>query len=226
MKSLEEKLALLYPFSIKEGEYEWIVNKMKKLVKDYHAEPYFDRHMRESIDDLLSGEYDIAPKMLDDLVVAAVVYELYRRDPTYFDFVKPGNVADTALETFDYLLNQGKAREVYRRFEEFLEKPLSQVPEFQRLVEFLDKYAFTPYKEGIKHYDPELWRKLLDRNGTILGDGIAIYTEIKNGGIGSKRDRYEYRRLMDKFENELLPDFAKVIAKKTEEYLKKLGVME
>ena len=178
------------------------------------------RYMKKRIEDVLSGKRDINNKRFDALATAAVVYELYRRDPTYFDFVKPGNVADVAVETFDYLLNQGKAREVYRRLEEFLEKPLSQVPEFQKLVEFIDKYGFTPYKEGIGKYDPDLWKKLIDGNGGIIEDGFTVYTELNNGG---KRDRYEYQRLRDKIQEELLPAFAKVIAKKTEEYLKKLG---
>jgi len=93
--------------------------------------------LRERIDEVLSGERDINSKKFDALATAAVVYELYKRDPTYFDFVKPGNVADVAVETFDYLLNQGKAREVYRRFRRVPREtfePSSRVPENRRVL--------------------------------------------------------------------------------------------
>jgi len=49
----------------------------------------------------------------------------------------------------------------------------------------------------------------------MITEGIAICLDFK--------DKYEFQRLVSKFEEELLPAFAKVIAKKTEEYLKKLG---
>ena len=211
---LDEKLALLYPRSVKRGKYHRIFDQIKDITKNYHYVPNFDRYMRERIDEVLSGERDINSKKFDALATAAVVYELHRRDPTYFDFVKPGNVADVAVETFDYLLNQGKAREVYRRLEEFLEKPLSQVPEFQKLVEFIDKYGFTPYKEEISR-EESLIRRDLNGNGDVINDGFAAYVDFE--------DKYEFNKLRDNVERNLLPAFAKVIAKKTEEYLKKLG---
>ncbi len=45
---LDEKLALLYPRSVKMGEYEWVFDQIKDITKNYHYVPNFDKVYEEA----------------------------------------------------------------------------------------------------------------------------------------------------------------------------------
>ncbi|MFA4647022.1 hypothetical protein P8X24_07185 [Pyrococcus kukulkanii] len=216
---IRRRLSLLYPKYEKSDKF-W---KIERRAQDFNREtrydvPKFDEYMRKYIDEIVDSTGVLDRYTLPYVTIAAAVYELYKRDPHYFDFVKPGNVTEEAYKTFDYLLNQGKAKEVYQRLSEFLEKPLSQVPEFQRIVEFIDKYGFRPYREDVNGNDSKVKFTLsIIKDNDIISAGIGVY---------SSGDKYKFEELNTKVEKELLPAFARVIAKKTEEYLNRLGYQE